>query len=59
MMTLGDVREVVFADIGDDRGRLTAVESYAHVPFAIARVFYVHNVASGVPRGGHAHRDTD
>jgi len=58
-MTLDDVHELTFADVGDDRGRLTAVESGVHVPFAIARVFYVHDVASGVPRGGHAHRDTD
>lgn len=58
-VTLDDVNELAFADVGDDRGRLTAVESGVHVPFAIARVFYVHDVAAGVPRGGHAHRDTD
>lgn len=58
-VTLDDVHELTFADVGDERGRLTAVESGIHVPFAIARVFYVHDVAPGVPRGGHAHRDTD
>lgn len=58
-MTLRDVREVVFADVGDERGRLTAVEGGVHLPFPIARVFYVHQVVPGTPRGGHAHRDTD
>ena len=58
-MTLDDVHELTFADVGDERGRLTAVEGEIHVPFAIARVFSVHDVAPSVPRGGHAHRDTD
>jgi len=58
-MMLDAVREIVFADVGDDRGRLTAVEGNVHLPFQVARVFYVHQVKEGVPRGGHAHRDTD
>ena len=58
-MTLENVLDVAFTDVGDERGRLTAVEGGIHVPFAIARVFSVHHVATGVPRGGHAHRDTD
>lgn len=58
-MKLDTVREVTFADAGDERGRLTAVEGGVHLPFQIARVFYVHQVTEGVPRGGHAHRDTD
>ena len=58
-MALDDVHELTFTDVGDDRGRLTAVESGVDVPFAIVRVFYVHDVATGAPRGGHAHRDTD
>lgn len=41
------------------RGRLTAAETGTHVPFAIARECDVHDVTSGVPRGGGAHRDTD
>ena len=58
-MTLDSIREVTFVDVGDERGRLTAIEGGVHVPFHIARVFYVHRVADGVPRGGHAHTDTD
>lgn len=48
-----------FIDIIDNRGRLTAVESEITLPFAIKRVFYVHQVLPGEDRGGHAHRDTD
>jgi oxidase EvaA len=56
---LDGVQWMRFQDVDDDRGRLTAVESGEHIPFDIARVFYVHHVAPGVDRGGHAHRDTD
>ncbi len=58
-MGLRLVRWLDFQDVIDDRGRLTAVESNFHIPFAIARVFYVHQVSPGTDRGGHAHRDTD
>jgi len=54
-----DVREVDFAHNLDDRGCLTAIEEGRHIPFPIRRVFIVHDVVDGVPRGGHAHRDTD
>jgi WxcM-like, C-terminal len=33
-----------------------AVSSRREVPFAIRRVYYVHSVAAGAERGGHAHR---
>jgi len=48
-----------FQDVIDERGRLTAIEGGEHIPFQIARVFYVHQVVLGVSRGGHAHRETD
>ena len=58
-MSLDHVRWINFQDVTDDRGRLTAIEENVHIPFSIARVFYVHQVVPGVDRGGHAHRDTD
>lgn len=54
-----DARIIPFSAHVDDRGCLTAIEQGDHVPFAIARVFLVHDVTPGVPRGAHAHRDTD
>lgn len=37
-------------------GDLVFAEGGSHVPFAVARVFYVHGVPAGAVRGGHAHR---
>jgi hypothetical protein len=42
--------------ITDPRGDLTFVEGRNHVPFDIARVYYLYNVPAGAERGGHAHR---
>jgi WxcM-like, C-terminal len=39
----------------DPRGRLTAFELDA-LPFAVRRVFVVHDVPAGTRRGGHRHR---
>ena len=42
--------------IEDHRGNLTFVEGGIHVPFDIARVYYLYDVPGGAERGGHAHR---
>lgn len=54
-----DARLIPFRANVDPRGTLTAIEEPEHVPFPIKRVFLVHDVEPGVPRGGHAHMDTD
>jgi len=41
------------------RGSLTVVESQQHIPFSIARIFYMYGVPYGCARGGHAHRETE
>ena len=43
--------------IHEPRGNLTFVEGGVHVPFAIARVYYLYDVPGGAERGGHAHKD--
>jgi hypothetical protein len=43
--------------IADARGSLSFIEGGRHIPFPIARVFYLYGVAVGAPRGGHAHRE--
>ena len=43
--------------ISDPRGDLTFLESHNHVPFNIARVYYLYNVPVEAQRGGHAHRN--
>ena len=45
--------------VRDERGSLTAIEGALDIPFEIERVFYMHDIAPGSDRGGHAHRDTD
>jgi len=42
--------------ISDPRGNLTFIESHRHVPFDIARVYYLYDVPGGAERGGHAHK---
>ncbi len=42
--------------ITDRRGDLTFLEGERHVPFKIARVYYLYNVPVDAERGGHAHR---
>lgn len=42
--------------IHDRRGDLTFVEGRNHVPFDIARVYYLYNVPVDSERGGHAHK---
>ena len=43
----------------DQRGNLTVAEGEAEVPFAIKRVYYLHDVPGGTTRGGHAHLELE
>jgi dTDP-4-dehydrorhamnose 3,5-epimerase-like enzyme len=42
--------------VPDARGNLTFIEGGRHVPFQIARAYYLYDVPGGAVRGGHAHR---
>jgi hypothetical protein len=42
--------------VADPRGNLTFIEGDRHVPFPIARVYYLYDVPGGASRGGHAHK---
>lgn len=57
--TQSGVREIILPRIHDRRGDLTFVEGGNHVPFQIARVYYLYNVPVGSARGGHAHRELE
>ncbi|MBA3862326.1 MAG: hypothetical protein C0517_00085 [Erythrobacter sp.] len=52
----GFVREIELPQIHDPRGDLTFVEGGNHLPFDIARVYYLYNVPVDAERGGHAHK---
>jgi hypothetical protein len=45
--------------VTDPRGDLTFVEGGRHIPFDIARVYYLYNVPVDAHRGGHAHRQLE
>src|SRR6056297_3444927 len=53
----GSVKLIDLPVISDPRGDLTFVEGRNHVPFDIARVYYLYNVPVDSERGGHAHKE--
>lgn len=55
----GSVRQITLPQIRDARGDLTFVEGENHIPFRIARVYYLYNVPVDAERGGHAHRQLE
>ena len=55
-MRSGSVRLIDLPVVSDPRGDLTFVEGDNHVPFDIARVYYLYNVPVDAERGGHAHK---
>lgn len=59
MLMPGFVTEVQLPQIHDPRGDLTFVEGGNHIPFPIARVYYLYNVPVDSERGGHAHRNLE
>jgi dTDP-4-dehydrorhamnose 3,5-epimerase-like enzyme len=56
MSNLEQVRIIKLPRITDPRGNLTFIEGGDHVPFDIARVYYLYDVPGGAERGGHAHK---
>lgn len=55
-MSIDSCRIIELPKISDPRGNLTFVEGGRHVPFPIARVYYLYDVPGGAERGGHAHK---
>ncbi|MDI9313395.1 MAG: FdtA/QdtA family cupin domain-containing protein [Hydrotalea sp.] len=56
MMMLELCKLVNLPRVDDERGSLSFVEENNHVPFAIARIFYLYDIANGATRGDHAHK---
>jgi dTDP-4-dehydrorhamnose 3,5-epimerase-like enzyme len=53
------VRWLEFPVVHDERGNLSFIEGGRHVPFPIARVYWIYDVPGGEVRGGHAFRQLD
>lgn len=48
-------RPIELPVVADPQGNLAFAEAESHVPFPIARAFYVYDIPTGAARGGHAH----
>ncbi len=55
-MKLSECKILTFPKIPEPRGNLSFIEGGHHVPFDIARVYYLYDVPGGESRGGHAHK---
>lgn len=55
-MGVKDCRALDLPVIHAPEGDLTVLEGEEHVPFEIARIYYIYGVPDGARRGGHAHR---
>ena len=56
---LDNTRFIELSQIKDSRGDLTFIEGGKHLPFNIARVYYLYNVPVDAERGGHAHKELE
>lgn len=54
-----DCAIIKFPKILDDRGNLTFVEQFRHIPFQIARSYWIYDVPGGESRGGHALKEQE
>jgi dTDP-4-dehydrorhamnose 3,5-epimerase-like enzyme len=54
-MTLSSVKLIELPKIPDERGNLSFLENNKHIPFAIARTYWIYDVPGGEVRGGHAY----
>ena len=50
---------IKFNELGDDKGKLVAIESFKDVPFEIKRIFYIYGVSNDLIRGQHANRKSE
>lgn len=48
-----------FMQLGDDRGKLVAIEGNNDIPFEISRIFYIYGTQKDVVRGQHANRRSE
>lgn len=59
MASIDECRLVELPVVHNPQGNLTFIEGERHVPFPIARVYYLYDVPEGAARGGHAHRELE
>ena len=57
MTSVNDCGLIELPRIERAAGSITPIEAGKHVPFEIARVYYLYDVPGGASRGGHAHKE--
>lgn len=55
--TVNDCKLIELPKISERKGAITPIYGGVHVPFDVARVYYLYDVPGGESRGGHAHRE--
>lgn len=55
-MTLEQVKIISLPKIPDARGNLSFFENEKHIPFTIARAYWIYDVPGGESRGSHAYK---
>lgn len=58
-LTMNTVRIIELPKIPDERGNLSFIEENRHIPFKIARAYWIYDVPGGESRDAHAFRETD
>ena len=53
------VRIIDLPKILDKRGNLSIIEELRHIPFKIARTYWIYDVPGGERRGGHANKENE
>lgn len=56
-MTIDDVIIIELPKFLDNRGNLSFVEQFNHIPFEIKRTYWIYDVPGGESRGGHAFKE--
>jgi len=51
-----DCKLIDLPKIGERRGYITPVSGNVHIPFKIARVYYLYDIPGGATRAAHAHK---
>jgi dTDP-4-dehydrorhamnose 3,5-epimerase-like enzyme len=56
-MRINDIKVINLPKILDERGNLSFMEELKHIPFQIARTYWIYDVPGGEVRGGHAFKE--
>ena len=54
-----ELEKLTFPKILDDRGNLSFIEDFVHIPFKIRRVYWIYDVPGEEIRGGHAYKKVE